>query len=336
MRTILATLAATMRAPGWLPLALLACSAPAVAQGPATPAVQVEWSAPAAQACPDRAYVLRELNQRLSRSTASASLTATGALTLQPSGRYRLELTTRLDDVPGERVFEDASCQAVTDAAVVVLAWMVDPDAVSAPAPHVVRPAPERERRPPSTVPVGRTAVERRAPALLLELAPQMDLGSLPGVAIGAELKVGARLSRVELTAFAASFAPQQSVVSHRASDGAALGGKFDLATFGVEACVAASVSPALRFAACAGPEVDWLNASGVGVSAPTSANAAWIALRAGGFGALALNQSLSLVLATRAIVPSRREHFALHNVGEVHRADAISFRVGLGLQLAF
>lgn len=326
-----------MRVPRWLPLALLAWSGRANAQGPATRAVQVEWSAPEGQPCPDRAYVLRELRQRLSRSTASSTLTATGVLTLRANGQYRLELATLLNDLPGERVFDDASCQAVTDAAVVVLAWMVDPEAVAAPASDIAKPAAEPQPPAPKTVPVvQRAAVRPREAALLLELAPQLDLGSLPGVAIGAELKIGARLARVELSAFVASFAEQQAIVSRRPSDGTALGGKFALATFGVEACPTASVGSSLTFAACAGPELEWLTATGVGVSAPTQARVAWIALRAGTFGAMSLSPALSLVLGARAIIPSRREHFALHGVGVVHRVAPISVRVGAGLNFEF
>ncbi len=297
--------------------------------GPA--GVSLEWSTAEAGPCPDRSYVLRELNRYLSRSTAPTELRATGQVTAQPGGRYRLVLTTRLNDTHGERVFEDASCAAVTDAVVVVLAWMVDPEVMLGSSSQAPEPPPRARPPAPKLAPK-----PERELAVVVGLGAQVDTGSLPSAGFGAELRAGAWLRRVQLAAFAGGFLRQDATIAERVSDGTPLGGQFALLALGVEACPSLDVPGALRLMACAGPELDWLRATGLGVTTPTRAEKAWAALRLGGSAALALSQEVSLVLGVRAIIPSRREYFALHNVGVVHRASPVSLRGSLAVELAF
>src|SRR5262249_11866138 len=102
-------------------------------------------------------------------------------------GRFRVELSTVTNGSEGHRVIEEKSCKAMAEATAVILAWMVDPNAVE---------APERTEEPKPEAPVPPPALprqERPGPKLVLGARAAFDVGTLPSFAAGVGLDAGVR-----------------------------------------------------------------------------------------------------------------------------------------------
>ena len=304
------------------------------------PPVLLSWVAPTSGDCPDAAYALGELRRYVGsapsvapRARIEANVNIHGA----PGERWKLELKTKDNDVEGERVFQDASCRAVADAAVVVLAWMIDPDAMAQralPAAQHTEPAkPPALKRPPLPPPKPPGHVGPRA---LVGLGVAGDFGSLPALAFGAEVRAGVILNPVRLQAHA-EYWPSLSKTSATLSDGSPAGASFVLWALGVEACVQAlprNAGQRVGLGVCAGPQLDVVRGVGFGVNAPTHGSKRWLSL-AGSLELTArVTDALHLFLSAGGVLPSEREHFALRGVGEVYRPAALSARASAGIEL--
>jgi hypothetical protein len=300
------------------------------------PPVFLSWAAPSRADCPDAAYVLGEIERYVGSASARPDGQIHAKATVRGVGpdRWQLLLETTEGGVAGERVFQDESCRAVADAAVVVLAWMIDPDAManrSSPALEKVIPT---RASPPSPAPTTTSLGSPLRPFVRLGLVG--DWGTLPWPALGAELRGGAAWRRLRLAGHA-GYWPSRSKAAGGLSDGASAGARFSLATFGLGGCldvIPDTVDRPLQFSLCAGPEVDWIRGVGFGVTDPARGSKAWLALNGGVEARWLLHGPLRLVFGARAVLPTEREHFALQGVGEIYRPTIVAGRVGFGLEL--
>src|SRR4051812_12285031 len=102
----------------------------------AEPMLELHWSAPAE--CPDRERVVARVEELVGRMPEGKhTLVATGAVTKAP--RYTLSLT--IGDAPA-RVMSGDDCDKLADAAALVIALDIDPDALSRPPPEPPPPPP--------------------------------------------------------------------------------------------------------------------------------------------------------------------------------------------------
>ena len=95
--------------------------------------VALSWVAPEGSSCPDAAYVLAEIRRYVGAGAVGrpAQISANATLRTEEAGGFRLLLKTTDGESSGERVFRDESCRALADAAVLILAWMVAPEAMA-------------------------------------------------------------------------------------------------------------------------------------------------------------------------------------------------------------
>jgi hypothetical protein len=309
-------------------------AAPSAAHAGSDEPVQLSWTIPERSGCPDVAYVLEEIRRYVGIADRPP-IVATATLRAEEGGGFQLLLTTVDGASTGERAFRDDSCRALADAAVVVLAWMVAPEAMAS------RPAPDQASRPPQARPLRTVAATASKPIAFgstayVGLDAAVDWGTLPVPALGVELRAGLWLKRLRLEARAEYWPAQRKEVAPLTS-GEIPGATFTLLALGLEACLEAFNEPATsRFglAFCTGPEIDRLNAVGFGVSVPAQGTKAWLSFSAGIEGRVAVTNRVNLFLNLASVLPSEREHFALRGVGEVHRPSPLAARAGLGFEL--
>lgn len=147
-------------------LALL-CASPVRAQE----TLALGWDAP--EVCPEGDSIREEVTRLLGGAIPEQdeSVQAHGVMT-EVEGAFRLTLSTSVGDVEGERTLEGESCEELGQAAALILALMIDPEAV---ASAEVDPAPVAEE------PVARVVEEPFIEAPIVE-APIEDMGVAAGL----------------------------------------------------------------------------------------------------------------------------------------------------------
>src|SRR5690606_27174478 len=128
----------------------------------------------------------------------------TAEITVERAGsRFSLRLRTELAGVTGERNFDGNTCQAVSDAAALTLALMLNPDvetsadppaAESEPAPRaapaVSEPAEPKPKPPPARARSGGPSLEGAA---AVHAGEQIGILPAPGPELGAALGLSLR-----------------------------------------------------------------------------------------------------------------------------------------------
>ncbi len=320
------------KALGFSLLAAAVLAAPPLRAAEGDP-LELGWSVPPASGCPEASYAAAEVRRyvgpaRPGRGPVSAKV----IVQRTAAGEWELLLQTEQAGARGERRLRDVSCPALIDAAVVILAWMIDPEKMAArasetepkhePGPPPARPAP--------AVPPPQPAPRRRQLSVFASLAGALDSGSLPSVAPGGRARVGVALSRLRWATYASYF-PQsrQQLVG---PDGLTYGGDFRLLAIGAQSCFALQ-GARLGFEACLGPELNHLRGESFGVTQVGHGSKAWVSgvLELGGH--TSLSRHLDVVLLASGIVPTLRESFAVHGRGVVHQPGPAALRLSLGLE---
>lgn len=280
---------------GLLLLGLLAAGAIVMAPAPAeastpVPVLALDWSAPAE--CPDGAHVKDRVEQLIGRSVGDRTLTATGRMSRSGSttgARYRLELLVG-DELsgPAERRMAGADCARMAEAAALILALDIDPDAFahvhaeppSKPA-EIVSDAPSSAPRQP-VAPAGAAANEQKAPRptrpsqIAIDVGARIvfDHGSLPkptaGLGVVATIARGSLSFDLGATAYQPRFAG-----GPRGGSG---GAYVDLVTASARGCLRTTDEP-VAVGACLGGELGREGTRGAGIEQPGTSGALWGAL---------------------------------------------------------
>ncbi len=97
------------------------------------PRTTIDWQA--GGSCPDGAALRAQLEQRLGRplsATARHEIEVHGSVSTGDSGGATLTLTTKIDGQIGSRELQATDCNALTQAAALILALSIDPELPSA------------------------------------------------------------------------------------------------------------------------------------------------------------------------------------------------------------
>ena len=303
--------------------------------------IVLSWSVPPEGECPDATYILGEIRRYVGPARADRQpIRANVVIRRAGAGVWQMVMKTEQGPSHGERTFRDASCDAISDAAVVVLAWMIDPDAMAeqarpaAPTPPPAAPAESAPKAPPSPPPVQ----PRREIAPFVGVAVSGDAGTLPAAASGAELRAGVSFRSVRVAGYG-SYWPTSSRRVAILSDATPVGGTFSLLVLGLAACIDAPIAArpdAAKIALCAGPELDVMRGRSFGVNVPGEGAKTWVSAVAGVEGNVPVTGPWRLAVRLAAVLPTHREHFALQGVGEVHQPAAVGGRAAVGLELVF
>lgn len=329
-------------------IALLACSAGVVIAGwtsshaAENPLVLLDWQTQGASECPDNAYVVNEVHRLVGPpSKAGLSSVVHAHVTQQADGVWHVEVTTDAEGARAIRSLEAATCKELADVAALIVALMIDPDAVmrrreSAPEPSVAPSAsvsarPRLPVEPPAPVrEPARPRVENPRP-WSLGLGAIVDSGTMPSTVWGPHVHfawlpkwVGGRID------FA--YWPRSET---RLADRRDVGGDFSLLSVALQGC--GVLRPAFgRFALCAGPEVDRMTAQGRGVTDPAQTAASWYGLATGAELEVPIWHGVGLWAGVGASFPVVRDVFLLENVGMVHQPSRLALRGAAGGALNF
>lgn len=288
--------------------------------------VVLDWAAPAT--CPSgaevRAQTLRLLGGKprpLPGGTPRIRARVEAGLA------WRVVIESGAGPTLRRRLLEANSCAGLADATALIVALMIDPDAVAA-----ARPGPSPAPAPPSPPEPAQPA--RRATRLALAVLGVSHLGILPSLDLGAgaSLAIVRAAWRFELQA-SYGFRRDQSVAAP-APSGAY--GTFDYFGGDLGAC---RIFAGRRVIAgpCADVEVGVLSARGHGVTQGLTGNAPWLGMGAGGYVAVVASHRLSFPLRAGLLLPLTRPEFVIVNVqGRVYREPPLAARASLGAELCF
>jgi hypothetical protein len=279
------------------------------------PPLELNWQAPAG--CPDGAAILRYIAKVVGDTEPATPMHARANISRLASDRWLADLTvgtTTSDE--SVRTFEGPTCEAVSEAAALVVALAVHPGGEPATPPSFHKlpepPPPDHSRG-------------------LVALAFAGDVGTTPTATYGAEFALRWTVSGIRWEPFGSYFRRQPGHVSGQEDVGA----RFTLAGGGLRGCFPFP-GGASWVAACAGGGIDWMKAEGFGARDPQS-TAIWSGnIRTG----LQASWSPSAVLTPRfeaeAVVPLARPEFVVLGAGRVHRQAPVVLRVGVGMELHF
>jgi hypothetical protein len=281
-----------------------------------------------------------EVRAEVSSSVASARLrvvTPASAVGAEPA-----------DDaaVAKERVFVAPDCSKLVDTLAVAIALAIASSAPvasesepgAAGSPNIALPSPA-EPPPVATTPRAPDELDPIdgddgvRPSVLFALVG--DSGSLPSPAVGASLGLELGVGPIAVRALGTLLFEQRVHLASPDGDAAA-----DLrSTFGtLQACAnALTATSSLSLPICAGVDAGLLSGSGVSISRPQRASAAWVAPRADA-GLLwdIPSTRLRLDVLITAAAPLIRDEFVVQGIGAVHRASRVVGRAAMGLALRF
>lgn len=316
---------------------------------PSEPLV-LNWQVP--PGCPDGSTVEREVLQLAQLTPGTGHRVVAQGRIRVLSGSFHLQLNAELGGIAGQREFSGTSCRGVTDAAVLTLALMLNPDA----RPESVRSEPERasdqepapESEPPPEGPAprasARTETSSRATTpsehesrysarwplrLFGGASGGVRTGVLPDV--GLEVGLGAVMAAGPVSAALAGQVtlpdsgpmPESSEASVELwllSVGALAGWQFSVATVGVGTHAG----------------LDWTRAAGrgEGISDPEQANIHWLSAQMGATAMLSVSEHVAVGSGVFGLVPLARPGFTVEGVGEVYRPQPVGIRAYVGVFL--
>jgi hypothetical protein len=298
-------------------------------------ALAFSWQAPAG--CPSRDEVSAEIARLLGgniRVPQGGEIKARAQVAHGPT--WSLTMETELAGRPGRRSLDAASCQDLANAAALIVALMIDPNAVAAhaPPPRPVAAPPSAVATPPATEPGPAPKAEPRAVAFLVGIHAVGSYGTLPSIdaGLGGGIGLAGRRWRAELRG---TYGLRRDQKAWAAAPAGAYG-EFNFWAVAFAGCFNFGRQD-LAFGPCADAEVGVTSAKGLGVSQSLPANTLWSALGAGGYATIPLGSHLNLPLHLDVLAPLRRTEYVVKNVpGRVFQAPAVGVRLGAGIELHF
>lgn len=288
----------------------------------------LDWSGPAE--CPSRSDVEAQVRRTLGASNRPRKkISVEGRASRRRQG-YRVTLHTRVAETDGERILDGDTCTEVADAAALVIALAIDPDALAPPPEPALPPL----RPSPPATPPARPAPSpspREAPApWFVGAGVGATMGSVPSPATSFVARVGWTDGRVRLVAYATTSLETERVI---APD---VGGSFAATTFGVRGCGGILRAGALALWGCAGIELDRVTGRGFGVDRPGRAVGTWAAPTLAVLPTWNVSRHLAVLLEGAVATPLSRPRFRLDDVGEVFRPGGLTAQVDVAVELRF
>jgi len=312
-------------------VALFALPVIAAAQDDASAtAFELDWEAP--RGCMSSTQARSAIEQLLSPNASTGDEPAQVEVQIEATeeGRFEAEITVQHDESEGERTLRGESCPQLAEAAVLIVAMVLDPVGASL---RVVAPA---QLEPSSPEPQDESPNERVRVALGLRLAA--DVGALPTSTGGAGLTLGLHFAtlgtvlRVQLEALA--WMPQDALGGPVAASGATIG----LYTSALRGCLdlVSAAQRELAFGTCLTAEAGLSTGRALGISDGRAQQGLWSAGLLGLFARKALPGPLQLELLAEVGAPLHRPSYGIDGFGLIFRASSFIARFGLGVGWLF
>jgi hypothetical protein len=331
-RALLPTIATLLSCAAWfVGIVGLTCSARAQSE------LELTWSAE--PPCPDRAWVTQRITERLGSTTtarAGEPLRAEASVTRGDAQGFVLQLHTERGDSAADRAIEGARCDELAEAAVLIIALMLEQDR---PPPAPTEPAPVASEPPATTIraaPAAPPAQARPVPTsffvradLVVERGYTSSFGLAPQLAAGYDF----RWLRAELAGF---------WLAPRTVGDDPTGGQVRVSLWALRPTGCARLwGTRVALSLCAGLELGQASGRGVGLVENTRHTAPWLAATAAPRIAISLTRNFALNFELGAAVPFRVMRFVSldaqgRTTGTVYTAAPISGRATLGGELRF
>jgi hypothetical protein len=295
------------------------------------------------EVCPGPAVVARAIERRLGHPVfvppSRADLAVEAYVEHAETGWHVAISLSGAEETVGQRDLfdQEASCDHVTESAVLAIALMIDPDAVLGPEPPAsVAPVPTPEAvadRPSAPPP---------APSVRwhgsVEIASGIATGLLPELAPGLFARGRAALpSRQWALELEAAYYFEQSVALESAP---AKQARFAIFYGGVSFCWLPELAPGIGALACAGADVGTIAASGRGFSIPQPQRQTLLFnVVAKGRLSFRVTDRWMLLAGGDAFVPLWRDRFQAKPSGtdtDIFRLPALAGAFELGISLEF
>lgn len=291
-------------------------------------ALELVWDAP--EGCPDLASERAEIQRRvgdIQRPATSAPIAAEGEIRVDASGGYVLSLRTRVGAITGERVLSGEDCHELADAAALVLALLINPEAAAEPAPPEEPPP---ARLPPS--PQGAAASVQQRSGLGVGVDAVLAAGVLPGLAEGLAARFFYQRGHIVAAVHVVGFLPKEKPAPLLPGASAS----FYRLESGLELCAATPPSRRWGGALCLGGAAVRLHGRSAGVSAAGESNAYWLEASLQGSVHVGLTPAVRLRMAADVHGLGSRPDFAILGLGSVYRPSLLSIRGALGVDVLF
>jgi len=304
------------------------------AQAPATFAFA--WGAP--EGCPSAALVQAEIDNLLGGAAGDrVRQDLTVKATVEHLALWQVTLATQSGTTSGHRTIEAGTCQGLASATALIVALMIDPDAVAAHTGKAKEPSseplPAPTAAPAPTPPPPRPA---RTTFGLAGLGAAGHLGVLPGPDVGLGATVGMARGhwRVELRG---AYGPRE-VRSEALADAGGAYGRFRFFAGTLAGCWL-RLATVVDVGPCAEAEIGAVHGEGSGADSPISKTTPWLGLGAGGVLLLKATAWLRFPVHADVVAPLWRPQFVWSNVNAdrpIFRAAPVGGRLTAGAELQF
>jgi hypothetical protein len=258
--------------------------------------VELRWQAPAS--CPDEAVVRRRLERALLERDATPvePTTIDVEVTALDEGGHALVMLVRMGDRVGRRTLEGVDCEALADAAVLVVAVALDPggevdlETLESPDEAFVPPPvevtgeegePSAPREPSAPNPAPPLEEQERGkpprPVFFAQTGVGVGVGILPRVGPSINVSAGPR-GRYWVATLGGSFWFRRDA---RVPEHPEVGGELRLWSIDARGCGIPAVGM-LAFPLCGGVSAGMLHGRGIGELDSRKARSPWVAMRAG------------------------------------------------------
>jgi hypothetical protein len=306
-----------------LPFFALLSAATAHADG----GLALAWEAPAE--CPSAIEIENEISGLLGGSIRDrVHFDLVVHAVVEHDEDWSVSLDTTSHGGEGHRSFHAETCQALASATALIVALMIDPDAVAAHADEPARP-PVPALPPPAPPPT-----PRRPLTGFVGLDGLGNLGVLPSVdvAVGASAGIARSWWRLDLRGGYGT----RAVASDRVSNAAGPYGRFRLVSGTLAVCLTRSGSR-IGGGVCADVEAGAVLAEGVGASRNESHTRLWLGAGAGAMGDVRVTRAVFVVAHMDAIAPILRPKYTFNNVdAPIFRPWLVGFRLSAALEWRF
>ena len=312
-----------------LVLGLLGQASLASAQG----VVDFQWIAP--EGCPSTGSVRTEIDGLLGGASGERARQKLSAHAKVEHGvHWLVTLETRSGTVTGHRTIEAVTCQALGSATALIVALIIDPEAVAAAAKKdkTPEPSPLPVAAPPLVVtppPVARSTFG------LLGLGAAGNIGVLPGPDLDVTATLGFERGhwRAELRAAYGL----TNVRSDPLSEASSAYGSFKFFAGTLAGCWLVSRAAVVDLGPCAEVEFGAVQGQGVGQVEVASQNTPWLGLGAGGTVIFKTTTWLQFPVHADAIVPLWRPDYVFrHADSPIFRAWPVGGRLTASVETRF